>query len=112
MITESIADYVKRPLFPLRSGDLGIDAKSLEKSLNEAFEMAAKWNAIILIDEADVFLETRRVNELLRNSLVSGTYIMKRIYLLDWIELIIYLCSFPASFGILRRNHVPHHQPH
>ena len=34
--------------------------------------MAAKWNAIILLDEADVFLEERRPNELQRNSLVSG----------------------------------------
>jgi len=51
---------------------LGIDASTLEKSLNEAFEMAAKWNAIILLDEADVFLEERRPNELQRNSLVSG----------------------------------------
>ena len=100
MIIESVADYVKRPLFPLRSGDLGIDASSLEKSLNEAFEMAAKWNAIILLDEADVFLETRRINELQRNSLVSGIFILKWIYLPNWTELIV-LRSFPTSSRIL-----------
>lgn len=63
---------------------MGIDAKSVEKSLGEAFEMAAKWNAIILLDEADVFLEARRVNDLQRNSLVSGICILKWIYLLYW----------------------------
>jgi SpoVK/Ycf46/Vps4 family AAA+-type ATPase len=74
MIKEGISDYVKRPLFPLRSGDLGIEPQVLEKNLNEAFELAARWNAIILLDEADVFLEERRRNELLRNSLVTGIY--------------------------------------
>jgi SpoVK/Ycf46/Vps4 family AAA+-type ATPase len=72
---ESVADYVKRPLFPLRSGDLGIEAQALEKNLNEGFQLAANWNAIILLDEADVFLEARRRNELLRNSLVTGIYL-------------------------------------
>lgn len=86
---ESVADYVQRPVFPVRSGDLGIDASSLEKNLNEAFEMAAKWNAIILLDEADVFLEARRRNELLRNSLVSGTCIRKRTILPRWTGLMI-----------------------
>ncbi|KAF2468237.1 P-loop containing nucleoside triphosphate hydrolase protein [Lindgomyces ingoldianus] len=71
LTAESIADYTKKPLFPIRSGDLGVEASSLEKCLNEAFEMAAKWNAIILIDEADVYLEQRQPNELQRNSLVS-----------------------------------------
>jgi hypothetical protein len=72
ILKESISDYVERPLYPLRSGDLGISAESLEASLSEAFTLGERWNAIILLDEADVFLETRRRNELLRNSLVSG----------------------------------------
>jgi hypothetical protein len=71
-LLESIADYTKRPLYPIRSCDLGIEAVTLEKSLNESFEVAAKWNAIILLDEADVYLEERRSNELQRNSLVAG----------------------------------------
>jgi hypothetical protein len=71
-VEESISDYVRRPLYPLRSGDLGISADALEASLSEAFELGERWNAIILLDEADVFLEMRRRNELLRNSLVAG----------------------------------------
>jgi hypothetical protein len=71
LTAESICDYVERPLYPLRSGDLGISAESLEASLTEAFELGERWNAIILLDEADVFLEIRRRNELLRNSLVA-----------------------------------------
>ncbi|KAH8700439.1 P-loop containing nucleoside triphosphate hydrolase protein [Talaromyces proteolyticus] len=71
LTAESTADYIQRPLYPIRSGDLGIEASALEKSLADSFAQAAKWNAIILLDEADVFLEARQRNELQRNSLVS-----------------------------------------
>jgi hypothetical protein len=44
----------------------------MEDILGEWFERGADWGAIILIDEADVFLEKRQVKDLQRNSLVSG----------------------------------------
>jgi hypothetical protein len=40
--------------------------------LSEALFFATRWNAIILLDEADVFMEERSSNELERNELVSG----------------------------------------
>lgn len=36
------------------------------------FQLAEKWGAVMLIDEADVFLEKRVTADLKRNSLVSG----------------------------------------
>jgi hypothetical protein len=44
----------------------------MEDILGEWFQRGADWGAIILIDEADVFLEKRQVKDLQRNSLVSG----------------------------------------
>jgi len=38
--------------------------------------LAERWNAIVLIDEADVLLEERRVSEVSRNSIVAGQYIL------------------------------------
>lgn len=35
-------------------------------------EMSTKWNAVLLLDEADVFLEARSSNDLERNKLVSN----------------------------------------
>jgi hypothetical protein len=64
VILESIGGYVARPLFVMRIGDLGTDAKGLEKSLNEAFELSAKWNSIILLGEVDVFLDNLAVHDL------------------------------------------------
>ncbi len=35
--------------------------------------MASRWGCILLIDEADVFLEARQTENFDRNSLVAGT---------------------------------------
>jgi len=47
-------------------------AESLEVTLTKALSLAARWKAVILIDEADVFMEERGHNEIQRNELVSG----------------------------------------
>ena len=67
-----MADYTQRPLYTVSSGDLGVDAAAVERTLLEALDLAAHWNAIVLIDEADVFLEQRSNHDLKRNGLVSG----------------------------------------
>lgn len=46
--------------------------KTVEPRLKEALESCARWNAIMLIDEADVFLEARSTDSLERNELVSS----------------------------------------
>jgi AAA+ superfamily predicted ATPase len=53
------------------AGDLGTDAERLERNLLEIASLAHKWGAIILIDEADVYLAERSLQDILRNSLVS-----------------------------------------
>lgn len=67
-----MADYTQRPLYTVTSGDLGENAAAVERALFDALELATGWNAIVLIDEADVFLEQRSSHDLQRNSLVSG----------------------------------------
>ena len=70
---ESIADDagVQRPLYVLNSGELGVTPESVEANLNSALTLATTWKAIVLIDEADVFLEQRTSHDLTRNCLVS-----------------------------------------
>jgi len=43
----------------------------LDSSLDEIFDIAHAWNAVVLIDEADVFLEERSVHDIHRNALVA-----------------------------------------
>jgi hypothetical protein len=70
--TESIADYTQRPLYTIGCGDLGVNGSRVESMLNASLALATKWNALVLMDEADVFMEARSNNELQRNELVSG----------------------------------------
>ncbi|KAI8715738.1 AAA domain-containing protein [Fusarium sp. LHS14.1] len=71
LTAESIAEELKRPLYRVGAGDLGLSADDVESSLEEAFRRCSHWNAVILIDEADVFLEKRSSDRLAQNELVS-----------------------------------------
>lgn len=70
LTAEAIAEMLKMPLYVVSAGDLGITAQEVEKNLSEVLRLCADWNALTLIDEADVFLETRTTAELQRNSVV------------------------------------------
>jgi hypothetical protein len=50
---------------------LPTDAAKLEGQLSRIFKTASHWNAFLLLDEADVFLEQRSPDNLTRNGLVS-----------------------------------------
>jgi len=53
------------------AGDLGTNAELLERNLVKTTSLAHKWGAIVLIDEADVYLEERSLQDIQRNGLVS-----------------------------------------
>lgn len=44
----------------------------MEKKLSDWFSLGEVWGAVMLIDEADIYLEKRETGELQRKSLVSG----------------------------------------
>lgn len=69
---ESIADYCQKPLVRIDSGTLGTSPKSVEKGLKKAFQLAERWHAVLLLDEADVYLEQRRSRNLTHNGVISG----------------------------------------
>jgi len=72
-----LAEFAQRPLYILTSGNLDVDSATLEENLIRTLELAVSWNAIILIDEADVFLQQRSLVDLRRNGLVSGALLTK-----------------------------------
>lgn len=63
---------MRAPLYMMSAGDLGLDSSNVESSLSNVLEMSTKWNAVLLLDEADVFLEQRSAHDLERNKLVSS----------------------------------------
>ena len=74
LTAECIADLYERPLFSVTSGDLGTNPEDIEAKLHQIFDYAVKWNAVLLLDEADVFLAERNLEDLDRNALVSGEF--------------------------------------
>jgi SpoVK/Ycf46/Vps4 family AAA+-type ATPase len=70
---ECVAANAGRPLFPITCGDLGGNtAQEVERNLEKFFDLARKWSAVLLLDEADVFLSAREKGDIRQNSLVSG----------------------------------------
>ncbi|KAJ7894836.1 P-loop containing nucleoside triphosphate hydrolase protein [Mycena olivaceomarginata] len=68
---EATSEHVRRPLYVIGGGDLGTRAADLDASLERVFDVATAWKAIVLIDEADVFLERRSLHDLERNAMVA-----------------------------------------
>ena len=69
---EYIAEFINRPLMTLTCSDIGTDPRDIENNLTKNFKTARSWGAVLLIDEADVFMERRSTADLNRNSLVAG----------------------------------------
>lgn len=71
LTAETVAEFCQRPLYSVSSGDLGIDSTTLDQKLGQILDLASTWKAVLLIDEADIFLERRSLHDMQRNSLVS-----------------------------------------
>ena len=50
---------------------MGVDAEAVEKYLDSVLHIGTAWECVVLLDEADVFLEERTHYDLKRNALVS-----------------------------------------
>lgn len=71
LTAEAVAENLRVPLHTLSSGDLGSEPWEVENGLSRILELVARWNAILLLDECDVFLEARSTHDLERNKVVS-----------------------------------------
>ncbi|RMY51205.1 hypothetical protein D0865_06484 [Hortaea werneckii] len=69
---EGISEWLRRPLLSLTVADIGITEDTVEQELMKWFDLAEAWNAVLLVDEADIFLEQRKNRDLSRNGLVTA----------------------------------------
>ncbi|RKL44118.1 hypothetical protein BFJ72_g3851 [Fusarium proliferatum] len=67
---EAISEWLHRPLLALTVADIGTVETLVEGELMKWFDLAEAWNAVLLVDEADIFLERRQNRDLARNGLV------------------------------------------
>lgn len=69
LTAEGISELLRCPLYMVSAGELGTDPARLEHELQKILDIAHSWGAILLLDEADVFLEKREVHDIHRNAL-------------------------------------------
>eukprot|EP00439_Symbiodinium_sp_Y106_P057526 s1271_g8.t1 len=94
LTAEAIAEMLHMPLYVVTAGDLGINAQEVEQNLSQVLHLCSEWNALTLIDEADIFLEARSSSELQRNALVC---VMLRLLEYHQGQGILFLTSNRAS---------------
>ncbi|MDX5363546.1 MAG: ATP-binding protein [Pseudazoarcus pumilus] len=70
LTAEVYSEVVGKPLYRVHSGQLGITAESVEANLSTVLQRAARWDAIMLLDEADVYIRCRD-NDLQHNAIVA-----------------------------------------
>ncbi|KAL0936383.1 uncharacterized protein CTRU02_208598 [Colletotrichum truncatum] len=88
LTAESVAEKIKAPLFKMELGEYNEDegsdyersrspaardtgARRRQGDFTSAFELAARWGAVLLIDECDTYLEQRNDKSSKRNRMVS-----------------------------------------
>jgi nucleoside-triphosphatase THEP1 len=71
LTAEAAAEYLRQPLYYVNVGELGIATSDIEEKLSEILEMATRWNAIVLMDEVDIFVEQRSKDDVKRNAMVG-----------------------------------------
>ncbi|KAK0473017.1 P-loop containing nucleoside triphosphate hydrolase protein [Armillaria luteobubalina] len=71
LTAEAVAEVTQRPLYVVSAGELGTEPAYVDSMLTRVLDLAHRWDAVMLLDEAEVFLQERSTDNLVRNALVS-----------------------------------------
>lgn len=77
-VSEMTAEHTHRALLNISTGELGSYQFRVEMELKRLLTYASTFEAVVLIDEADVFLEARKSgnsDQLQQNSMVAGNHL-------------------------------------
>ncbi|CAH0046736.1 unnamed protein product [Clonostachys solani] len=58
---EAVAEHTRRPLYRLSAAELGENARAVEERLQMVLELSEKWDAILLLEDCDGFLQDRAI---------------------------------------------------
>lgn len=91
LTAEVTAEMMQKPLYRVHSSQLGITAPELEKNLQDVLSRAERWEAILLLDEADVYIHKRGKD--LNQAAVVGVWLR----LLEYYNGILFMTSNRAT---------------
>lgn len=106
LILFPVAENSKAPLYVLSAGDFGSTPEKLEPALESALAYCQLWGAMLLLNEADVFLQSRGSESMKCNELVSSQSAYCSFDLNDVYVMIYRLLtrrSLPPAAGVLPR---------
>jgi hypothetical protein len=87
LTAEVFAEYTKRPLYVMEMFELGVDVKQVEENLDRIFKRVTRWNAVLLMDECDIFLQERDRD--LTHNVMVGIFLR----LMDYYKGLLFLTS-------------------
>ena len=70
LTAEVYSEIIQRPLYRVHSGQLGLNVAEMETALKDTLTRAQRWGAVMLIDEADVYIK-RRDDNIAANAVVG-----------------------------------------
>ena len=70
LTAQVFAEQNHRPLYELQCSQLGISPPEVEENLRHALLRARRWNAVLLINEADVYVRAR-AEDIVQNAIVG-----------------------------------------
>ena len=63
---------MKPTLYGVLGGELSVGVSKVKANFKDIFNLTKRWNAIVLLDEADVVMSKRYLKEFERNTIVVG----------------------------------------
>ncbi|KAB2103782.1 hypothetical protein AG0111_0g8664 [Alternaria gaisen] len=69
---ECIARKTNRPLLSMTTAELGTEEVQIQKRIAYYLDLASMWGAIVILDEAEVYLKQRKAGTFVHNALVSA----------------------------------------
>lgn len=91
LTAEVYSEVMEKPLYVVQSSQLGIKIEDLEKNLANILDRASRWNAILMIDEADTYIHERG-EDVVQNCIV-GVFLR----LLEYYKGVLFMTSNRAN---------------
>lgn len=70
LTAQCFAQILEKPLYEVQCSQIGINVEEVENNLEEILQRAKKYNCILLIDEADVYIR-KRGTDIVQNAIVG-----------------------------------------
>lgn len=87
LTAEVFAEFKQRPLYTIQCSQLGLDPEQVEQNLSIVLQRANRWNAILLLDEADVYIRAR--GEDLAHNAIVGVFLR----ILEYAQCILFMTT-------------------